>query len=74
MKAKTKWEEAAANVIAFELHARGLNMNDLAKKLTESGTKISHNAIRLKIMRGAFSAAFLLQCLDVIGSGWPRSV
>ncbi len=68
MKARTKWEVAAADLIRAELEARGLNLNDLAKRLTEAGTEISHNAVRLKIVRGRFSAAFLLLCLDVIGS------
>lgn len=40
---------------------------DLAEKLTADGTPESERNLANKISRGAFTAAFLMQCLAVIG-------
>jgi hypothetical protein len=68
MTREQDWEAAAGDLLKAELEAKGLNYNDLSKRLTAAGLPISHGAVRLKLMRGRFSAAFLLQCLDAIGS------
>ena len=62
------WEAAASELLRRELALKRLNYNDLAKLLSADGYPISHNAVRLKVMRGSFTAAFLLRCLTAIGS------
>lgn len=68
MFAQKNWEAEARDLLKAELAAKGLNLNDLAKLLTADGNSHSHSAVRTKVQRGRFSAAFLLQCLKVIGS------
>jgi len=62
------YSEMAKNVLKGELKRRGITYAALADLLTEAG--LSENAANLnnKIARGGFSAAFLMQCLDVIGA------
>lgn len=62
------YSEMAKNVLKGELKRRGITYAALADLLTEAGH--SENAANLnnKIARGGFSAAFLMRCLDVIGT------
>jgi len=47
---------------------RNVSYRDLVEKLAELGVSETEQNIRTKISRGGFSAAFLIQCLDAIGS------
>ena len=62
------YEERAKNILKAELKRRGLSYRDLAEKLATIGVQETERNLNNKISRGGFSAAFLLQCLDAIGS------
>lgn len=63
-----KAEEKAKNLLKAELKRRGLSYRDLAEKLAAVGVGETERNLNNKISRGGFSAAFLIQCLDAIGS------
>jgi Domain of unknown function (DUF6471) len=50
-----------------ELKRRGITYAGLAEKLAEIGVVENERNLNNKISRGGFTAAFLLQCLTVIG-------
>jgi len=50
-----------------ELKRRGVTYAQLAEKLATIGVQENERNLNNKISRGGFSAAFLLQCLEVIG-------
>jgi len=62
------YSEVAKNVLKAELKRRALSYADLAEMLTEAGFPENAANLNNKIARGGFSAAFLMQCLDVIGA------
>ena len=61
------WAERAKGLLKAELKRRGLGYRDLAERLTAAGTPENERNLANKISRGSFTAAFLLQCLAVIG-------
>ena len=61
------WTERAKGLLKAELKRRGLSYRDLAERLTAAGTLENERNLANKISRGGFTAAFLLQCLSVIG-------
>ena len=67
------WTARAKGLLKAELKRRGLGYRDLAERLTAAGyrttdgTPESERNLANKIARGSFTAAFLLQCLSVIG-------
>ena len=61
------WAERAKGLLKAELKRRGLGYRDLAQRLTAAGTPENERNLANKISRGGFTAAFLLQCLSVIG-------
>jgi hypothetical protein len=63
-----QYEERAKNLLKSELKRRGLSYAELAEKLATIGVQETDRNLNNKISRGGFSAAFLLQCLDAIGS------
>lgn len=63
-----EYEEKAKNLLKSELKRRGIGYRELAEKLTARGAAETERNLANKISRGGFSAAFLLQCLDVIGA------
>lgn len=65
---ETEWQTRAKNLLKGELKRRGVSYADLADRLRARGTSESERNIANKISRGGFTAAFLLQCLDVIGT------
>ena len=62
-----EWVEHAKGVLKAELKRRNLSYRDLAERLTAAGIKENERNLTNKISRGTFTAAFLLQCLRVIG-------
>jgi hypothetical protein len=62
------YEERAKNLLKAELKRRGLGYRELAEKLATIGVQETERNLNNKISRGGFSAAFLIQCLDVIGA------
>lgn len=57
------------NILKAELKRRGVSYRELAERLASIGVHETERNIANKISRGGFSAAFFVQCLDVIGCG-----
>jgi len=54
-------------ILKGELKRRGLTYADLVEKLALQGVIETEANLRNKISRGAFTAAFFMQCLIAIG-------
>lgn len=63
---QTDWPERAKALLKAELKRRSVSYRELAERLTKAGSPESERNLTNKISRGGFTAAFLLQCLDVI--------
>lgn len=61
------YETKAKNLLKGELKRRGVTYVQLAEKLAVIGVKETDRNLNNKISRGGFTAAFLIQCLEVIG-------
>jgi len=68
MAEKTDWEAKAANLLKSELKRKGVTYSQLVEKLAEIGVDEKEVNVRNKLSRGKFTAAFLIQCLEAIGS------
>ncbi len=68
MAEKTDWEARAANLLKAELKRKGVTYAQLVIKLGEIGVDEKEVNVRNKLSRGKFTAAFLIQCLEAIGS------
>lgn len=67
-----EFETRAKNLLKGELKRQGITYAQLAKKLAAIGVQDNERNLNNKISRGGFTAAFLLQCLDAIGSSSLR--
>jgi len=63
-----EYETRAKNLLKGELKRRGLTYEGLAEKLAAIGVSENARNLNNKISRGGFTAAFLIQCLEAIGS------
>jgi len=61
------WSKAASRLIKAEVARAGITLASLAEKLRELGVDETEASIKGKLHRGTFSAAFLLQCMTVLG-------
>jgi hypothetical protein len=61
------WNAKAKRLLKSELIRRGITSEDLVRLLANIGVEETRAGIDSKISRGTFSAAFLIQCLNVIG-------
>lgn len=68
MPTQTEWEMKAANLLKAELKRKGVTYAQLVEKLANIGISEKEVNVRNKLSRGKFSAAFMLQCLNAIGS------
>lgn len=68
MTEKTDWELKAANLLKAELKRKGVTYAQLVERLAQLGVDEKEVNVRNKLSRGKFTAAFLLQCLEAIGS------
>lgn len=68
MTERTDWEARAANLLKAELKRKGVTYAQLVEKLNVRGIDEKEVNVRNKLSRGKFTAAFLLQCLEAIGS------
>ena len=57
------WNARAKAVLKSEMTRKGVSVRDLAAKVGENERSLAN-----KLSRGAFTAAFMLQCLNAIGS------
>ena len=67
-----EYETRAKNLLKAELKRRGITYAGLAEKLAALGVTENERNLNNKISRGGFTAAFLLQCLDAVGSSSLR--
>ncbi len=63
----TYWNNKIKRLLKAELVKRGVSNADLAILLQQAGIDETKSGIDSKISRGTFSAAFFIQCLNVIG-------
>lgn len=68
MVEKTDWEARAAKFLKAELKRQGVTYAQLVDRLAVIGVEEKEANIRNKLSRGKFSAAFLLACLEAIGT------
>lgn len=61
------WGSYAKGVMRGEMRRKGVSYADLVKALGEAGVKETEANLRNKVSRGSFTAAFLFQCLAVMG-------
>lgn len=68
MPERTDWEMKAANLLKAELKRKGVTYSQLVERLADIGIDEKEANVRNKLSRGKFTAAFLLACLEAIGS------
>jgi Domain of unknown function (DUF6471) len=68
MKTQKEWEDQAKGLLKAELKRRNVSYAQLVDKLAEIGVNESEPNVRNKLSRGKFTAVFLLQCLEAIGT------
>lgn len=66
--ATVEYETRAKNLLKGELKRKGVTYAQLAEKLAAIGVTENERNLNNKISRGGFTAAFMLQCLAVIGA------
>ena len=62
-----EWEAKAANILKAELKRKGVTYAQLVERLAAMGISEKEVNVANKLSRGKFSAAFLFQCLSVLG-------
>jgi hypothetical protein len=60
-------QDRAKGILKAELARRHLTYKDLAERLRVAGVHDTDRNISNKLSRGAFTAAFFIQCLDAMG-------
>lgn len=65
--AETDWNLRAANLLKSELKRHGVTYAQLVEKLAKIGVEEKEVNVRNKLSRGAFTAAYLIQCLEAMG-------
>ena len=68
----TVWEAKVKGLLKSELKRRNVSYAQLVEKLDAIGVVDSEPNIRNKMSRGKFTAVFLIQCLEAIGSNSLR--
>lgn len=68
----TVWEAKVKGLLKGELKRRNVSYAQLVEKLAAIGVVDSEPNIRNKLSRGKFTAVFLIQCLEAIGSSTLR--
>ena len=68
----TVWEAKVKGLLKGELKRRNVSYGQLVEKLAAVGVVDSEPNIRNKLSRGKFTAVFLIQCLEAIGSSSLR--
>lgn len=66
--ADTEWEARVKGILKAELKRQNVSYAQLVDKLAEIGVSESEPNVRNKLSRGKFTAVFLLQCLEAIGT------
>ena len=66
------WEDQVKGLLKAELKRRNISYAELVGKLADIGVMDSEPNVRNKLSRGKFTAVFLIQCLEAIGSSSLR--
>lgn len=64
----TDWEARVKGLLKAELKRRSVTYAQLVDKLAAIGVAETEPNIRNKLARGKFTAVFLLQCLEAVGT------
>ena len=67
-----EWEDRVKAMLKAELKRKGVTYAQLVGKLADIGVMDSEPNIRNKLARGKFTAVFLIQCLEAIGTSYLR--
>jgi hypothetical protein len=70
----TVWEAKIKGLLKAELKRRGVTYAQLVDKLAAIDVVDTEPNIRNKLARGKFTAVFLIQCLEAIGTSSLRLV
>lgn len=65
------WAHLASRALRAALIQKGVNYEDLSRRLVASGVQESARSIEGKVHRGTFKFAFFLQVLNAAGSALP---
>jgi hypothetical protein len=72
MADNAEWEARVKGLLKAELKRKGVTYAQLVERLADIGVVDSEPNIRNKLARGKFTAVFLLQCLEAIGTSSLR--
>ena len=61
------WYEISSKVLRAEMAKRKITYEELVNKLQAIGVHINVGNLRVRVSKGAFSAALLIQCLRAMG-------
>ncbi|WP_380784944.1 DUF6471 domain-containing protein [Sphingomonas sp. R86521] len=67
-----EWEDRVKAMLKAELKRKGVTYAQLVGKLADIGVMDSEPNIRNKLARGKFTAVFMIQCLEAIGTSSLR--
>lgn len=63
-----EYEQKAKRLLRSQMTLKGVSYAELAERLKEVGVTETDVNLRNKVSRGKFSAAFLIEALEAIGS------
>jgi hypothetical protein len=66
------WNRRAANFLKGELARAGVSYEELCQRLSAIGVREKYKGLASKINRGAFTFAFFMQCMKVLGKTTVR--
>jgi hypothetical protein len=61
------WQNRVKVLLRTELVRRGISQRELVERLANIGVKETEKGLSNKLIRGSFSAAFMIACLDAVG-------
>jgi hypothetical protein len=61
-----EYEEKAKAMLRYAMAQKGVDLDELAKRLNKMGVEISAGGLANKISRGGFGGAFMLQCMEAL--------
>ncbi len=61
-----EYEEKVKALVRYAMAQKGVDLDELAKRLNKMGVEISSGGLANKISRGGFGGAFLLQCMEAL--------
>ncbi len=68
MPERTDWEAKARGIVRGEMARQNVTYAQLAEKLAEIGVTEDERNLRNKISRGKFTAAFMIEVLEAVGT------